>query len=190
LAALGYAIGDVRKVVASHLHQDHIGGLSELRHAEIYISNGEWQSLASPFALMNGLMKDHIDLPGLNWTRVQFNGSRLGPFDSSYDLMGDGSMILLPTPGHTPGSMSLLMQGLQGDPLLLVGDLTYSCELFHEGGITGVGEPKQLHRSSSLVLALESQIPNLRILAAHDPGAARSLSQSGNTTEALRGGAS
>ena len=190
LAALGYATSDVRKVVISHLHQDHIGGLPELRNADIYVSNDEWQTLASPLALLDGLMKDHIDLPGLNWTRVQFNGSRLGPFEASYDLMGDGSMILLPTPGHTRGSMSLLMQRLHGDPLLLVGDLTYSCELFHKGAITGVGDPKQLHRTSALVLELESQVPNLRILAAHDPGAARSLSESGNVSEALPGGAS
>jgi glyoxylase-like metal-dependent hydrolase (beta-lactamase superfamily II) len=171
----------VRKVVISHLHQDHIGGLAELRHADIYVSDVEWRSLASPLALLNGLMRNHLDLPGLKWTRVAFNGAGLGPFDATYDLMSDGSMILLPTPGHTGGSMSLLMQRPHGDPLLLVGDLTYSCELFHGGAITGVGNPKQLRRTGALVQALESHVPNLRILAAHDPGAARSLAESGNT---------
>lgn len=180
LAALGYSIGDVRKVVLSHLHQDHIGGLGELGHAEIIVADDEWQTLASPFAALDGLMKDHIDLPGLNWTRIRFSGPRVGPFEASYDLMGDGSMMLLSTPGHTRGSMSLLMPELGGDPLLLVGDLTYSCELFHRGAITGVGNAKQLRQSSALVLTLERHIPKLRILAAHDPGAAKSLSDSGN----------
>jgi glyoxylase-like metal-dependent hydrolase (beta-lactamase superfamily II) len=189
LSSLGYAISDVRKVVISHLHQDHIGGLPELGHAEIYVSNNEWRSLASPLAVLNGVMKDHIDLPGLNWNRVEFNGPPLEPFGASYDLIGDGSMILLPTGGHTHGSMSLLMQRLHGDPLLLVGDLTYSCELFHRGGIPGVGDAKQLRRSTALVRELESRLLNLRILAAHDPGAARSLSDSRNGAEAPPRGA-
>jgi glyoxylase-like metal-dependent hydrolase (beta-lactamase superfamily II) len=85
--------------------------LPELSHADIFVTTDEWQTLASPLALLDGLIKNHIDLPGLNWTRIQFKGERVGPFEASYDLMGDGSMILLPTPGHTRGSMSLLMQG-------------------------------------------------------------------------------
>jgi N-acyl homoserine lactone hydrolase len=65
LAALGYAMSDVRKVIISHLHQDHIGGLPELGGAKIYVTGEEWQTLASPLALLDGLMKNHIDLPGI-----------------------------------------------------------------------------------------------------------------------------
>jgi N-acyl homoserine lactone hydrolase len=41
LAAIGYDIADVHTAVLSHLHQDHIGGLPELTHAEIVISGEE-----------------------------------------------------------------------------------------------------------------------------------------------------
>ena len=48
LGRLGYAAGDVKTAVISHLHQDHIGGLAELSHADIVVSQAEWDTLSSP----------------------------------------------------------------------------------------------------------------------------------------------
>jgi hypothetical protein len=53
----------------------------------------------------------------------------LAPFTESLDVMGDGSLVLLATPGHTDGSLSLLIRRGASPPLLLVGDLTYGAEL-------------------------------------------------------------
>ena len=69
LGRLGYAAGDVKTAVISHLHQDHIGGLAELSHADI-ISQAEWDTLSSPLPELRGLMRRHIDLPGLRWRRI------------------------------------------------------------------------------------------------------------------------
>ena len=52
LDRLGYAAVDVRTAVLSHLHQDHIGGLAELSHADIMVSQAEWDTLSSPLPLM------------------------------------------------------------------------------------------------------------------------------------------
>ena len=59
LAAIGYDVSDVTTVVLSHLHQDHIGGLGELGHAEIIVSAAEWRTLARPAAVLRGLMRTH-----------------------------------------------------------------------------------------------------------------------------------
>ncbi|MGA8533308.1 MAG: hypothetical protein WB615_04295 [Candidatus Tumulicola sp.] len=87
--------------------------------------------------------------------------------------------MLIPTPGHTPGSISLLVRNSPGSPLLFVGDLTYSCDLLHAGVVPGVGNARQLHVSSAKVRNLESELPGLCILAAHDPAARASLFASG-----------
>jgi glyoxylase-like metal-dependent hydrolase (beta-lactamase superfamily II) len=93
--------------------------------------------------------------------------------------MGDGSLALLPTPGHTPGSVSLLVRRPGMPPLLLAGDLTYGTEILQRGQVPGVGRRRQLTDSSRKVLALAQQCPGLVILPAHDPGAAQRLLESG-----------
>jgi glyoxylase-like metal-dependent hydrolase (beta-lactamase superfamily II) len=65
LGRLGYAASDVKTAVISHLHQDHIGGLAELSGADILVSQAEWDTLSSPLPELRGLMRRHIDLPGL-----------------------------------------------------------------------------------------------------------------------------
>ena len=89
--------------------------------------------------------------------------------------MGDGSLILLPTPGHTAGSMSLLVRRTGRPPLLLVGDLTYGADILQRGQLPGVGHRRQLAQSTRKVLALEEQQPGLVVLPAHDPTAAQRL---------------
>ena len=184
LEAAGHSVSDVRKAVLSHLHQDHIGGIRQLTHAELIVSEAEWQDLLKPLPEPRGLLRRHIDLPGLNWRRVRFqptNDPALAPFTEAFDLMGDGSLILLATPGHTPGSLSLLVRRDGAGALLMVSDLTYAAELIERGQIPGVGDKQQLRATTAKVRELKRNQPRLQILAAHDPGAAEQLRQA-NTT--------
>ena len=185
LGRLGYAVGDVRTAVLSHLHQDHIGGLGELGQAEIVVSRTEWGTLSSPLPEMRGLMTRHIDLPGLRWHRVEpgpTDDPSLAPFVRSHDLFGDGSLVLLPTPGHTPGSMSLLVRDNGRAPLMMVGDLTYDVHLFERGHVPGVGSRRRLREATAMVNKMRERMPGLVVLPAHDPGAAERLAQATGET--------
>jgi N-acyl homoserine lactone hydrolase len=180
LGRLGYASGDVHTAILSHLHQDHIGGLGELSQADIAVSQVEWDTLSSLRPELRGLMTRHIDLPGLRWNRIapaHTNDPDLSSFAGSHDLFGDGSLVLLPTPGHTPGSMSLLVRQAGHRPLLMVGDLTYDVHVLEEGHVPGVGSRRRLRQATSMVNKLRTQMPDLVILPAHDPGAANRLAR-------------
>jgi glyoxylase-like metal-dependent hydrolase (beta-lactamase superfamily II) len=175
LDGLGYDIARVHTVVLSHLHQDHIGGLPGLTHAEIVVSEADWARVRSPFAELNGLLKSHIDLPGLRWTFVTpapVDDPSIAPFTAAHDLFGDGSLLLLPTPGHTPGSLSLFLRQPGMPPMLFVGDLSYDVDLLSAEGVPGVGDRRILTESTRAVNDLKKHHAELVVLAAHDPAAA------------------
>ena len=178
LAQLGYAPADVSTAIVSHLHEDHIGGLPELAGANLLVSAAEWAELSRPAPELRGFLPRHIQLPGLRWHHVspeRAKGASLAPFTESLDVMGDGSLMLLPTPGHTAGSMSLLVRRGTRPPLLLVGDLTYGADILQRGTVPGVGNRRQLAQTTRNVLTLAEHLPGLVVLPAHDPTAAQRL---------------
>jgi glyoxylase-like metal-dependent hydrolase (beta-lactamase superfamily II) len=174
LGALGFSGSDVRKVVVSHLHWDHIGGISHVLHADLLVSQEEWQQLAMPHPEREWFFREHIELPGAKWRPVVFSPTDnplFEHFGGYHDVMGDGSLILLPTPGHTPGSMSMLVRDAGFPPLLLVGDLTYETDMLFRDQVPGTGNAEQLRSSFAKVRGLKEKLPSLVILPAHDPGA-------------------
>ncbi len=180
LEAINLAAADVCKVIVSHLHFDHIGGLAHVPQAELLVSKDEWQRLDAPNPERDWILREHIELPGANWQPVEFvptSDPLLAAFGVCYDCMGDGSMILLPTPGHTPGSMSLLVRSTGLPPLLFVGDLTYELEPLHNNQVPGIGDGEQLKASFEKVRELEKALPDLVVIPSHDPFATQKLAE-------------
>jgi N-acyl homoserine lactone hydrolase len=130
------------------------------------------------------------DLPGLRWHKITAEpagDSGPAPFRSCHDLFGDGSLVLLPTPGHTPGSMSLLVRRPGLPPLIMVGDVTYDAHLLEAGHVPGVGSRRRLRETTAMINKMSQQYPGLVILPAHDPGAASRLAQATGQSPTLAG---
>ena len=114
LAARGLAPGDVDVAVVSHLHFDHCGGLAQLPDARMVVQQAEWEAaFHGPLVDFGVFNPDDFDL-----------GHDRQVLDGEHDLFGDGSVMVVPTPGHTAGHQSLVIEGR----LLLTGDACY-CRL-------------------------------------------------------------
>ena len=178
LEGLGYSAADVRKVIVSHLHFDHVGCIANVPQAELLVSRDEWRQLSGPHPERDFIFREHIELPSAKWCQIDFaptSDPLFAPFGGCFDVMGDGSMTLLPTPGHTPGSTSMLVRTDGLPPLLLVGDLTYEVGLLMKDQVPGTGDKTQLRSSFAKVRTLKMQLPDLVILPAHDPAATEAL---------------
>lgn len=124
LKRLGLANEPLRWVVLSHLHTDHAGGLASLRAEQLLVSRTEWRRAVGFPGRLRGYLPQHWPahvVPRL----VDFDAHPIGPFPASYDVAGDRSLMLVPTPGHTPGHMSMLVTAGRRR-LLLAGDLCES----------------------------------------------------------------
>ena len=129
LQAVGIAPSDVRWVILSHLHTDHAGGLAPFAGCEVLVTRTEWERATGLGGRLRGYLPQHWPA-GLQPRLLDFNGPPLGPFAASLDLAGDGLLVVVPTPGHTPGHASLLVRGREhsylcaGDLVKTAGELT------------------------------------------------------------------
>ena len=186
LARAGFSASDVRKAVISHLHFDHVGGIAQIPQADLLVSSREWAMLSEPHPEREWILREHIEIPSAKWRQVSFQPTDdplFEVFDGVVDVAGDGSMILLPTPGHTPGSMSMLIRRPGWAPILLVADLTYEADLLEQDVIPGTGDRDALLASFAKVRRLKEKLPGLVIIASHDAKAGELLAQATGSGE-------
>jgi glyoxylase-like metal-dependent hydrolase (beta-lactamase superfamily II) len=93
LGAVGLMPDDIDIVVCSHLHPDHCGCNEYFRRATIFCHAAELETARADGAEQQGYLPQE-------WNHPQ--GFRT--FDGEHDVFGDGRMVLVPMPGHTPGS--------------------------------------------------------------------------------------
>lgn len=126
LKQAGVSPADVRWVVLSHLHTDHAGGVADFPAAQIVVARAEWSRAQGIPGRIRGYLPDRWP-PAVTPTLIDLTGPALGPFAATHDVAGDGRLLVVPTPGHTPAHVALLVRDSAGD-LLLGGDICHTGE--------------------------------------------------------------
>jgi len=148
LAHIGLRRQDVRTVLLSHLHPDHVAGLMDFPEAEWIVTADAWNAVArkSGFgallaAFVPGLLPANFESRARLLEASAFNGPPLDPFGPTHDLFGDGSATLVALPGHARGQIGLLAK-TAGGALFFVSDACWLSESYREcrtpGAITRI----------------------------------------------------
>jgi N-acyl homoserine lactone hydrolase len=111
----------------SHYHGDHVGQVASFPQATLLIGKGDWEALNAP-----------TPNPGVNPANFSHwisGGGKVEPVIGDKDVFGDGSVIMLNTPGHTPGHHSLLVKLKDKGNVLITGDLAHFRENYDSNGV-------------------------------------------------------
>jgi N-acyl homoserine lactone hydrolase len=127
LAQLHLKPEQITFVAISHYHGDHIGQVASFPQATLLIGKADWDALndAKPNAGINPASVAH-------WIS---GGGKVEPVSGDKDVFGDGSVIMLNTPGHTPGHHSLLVKLQEKGNVLITGDLAHFRENYDSNGV-------------------------------------------------------
>ena len=171
LERLGYRCDDVRTVILTHLHEDHVGGLRDLPKAKVVLSQAEWDARYTRMFGFIPMFYEPSYASVEHWERVRFESGAFHTFDRSQDLFGDGTIRLLPTPGHTPGHACAMVD--MGDyQLMVTGDCLYTLrhlattqvQAFRLNDRSGNEQVDSIGK----IAALQRVLPGLHLLVGHD----------------------
>jgi glyoxylase-like metal-dependent hydrolase (beta-lactamase superfamily II) len=173
LHELGIEPGDVKKLVLTHMHTDHSGGLEHFPDTEILVSAAELKVASGTMGRLRGFLPNRWP----SWfdpTGFEPRAEPFGPFEKSLSLTDAGDVRIVPTPGHTPGHVSVVLD--EGDQVLFfAGDTSYDESLMVEGAIDGVcPDPKAAVQTMARIRELAADRPTV-YLPGHDPEAERRL---------------
>jgi glyoxylase-like metal-dependent hydrolase (beta-lactamase superfamily II) len=184
LARLGIGPHDVRRVVMTHLHTDHAGGLHHFPDREILVSRAELEFAAG----RRGRLRAYTNARWPAWfdpTPIDLRPEPVGPFPRSLRLTEAGDVVLVPLPGHTPGQVGVLVQDAD-HTVLIAGDASYTQEAMLRGAIDGVGADEDAQRlTHERIRAYAAAVPTV-YLVAHDAQTAEPSPSGGASRRARR----
>jgi glyoxylase-like metal-dependent hydrolase (beta-lactamase superfamily II) len=115
LAEIGYKPTDITYLALSHNHYDHSANANQFAGATWLVQKAERAVMFPPTPPANP------SAASLRYSALQNSKTIL--LDGDHDVFGDGSVVIISTPGHTPGHQSLFVKLAKTGPVLLSGDL-------------------------------------------------------------------
>ena len=171
LAAAGYDRKRLRYVLLTHSHWDHVSGVPDFPGVPVLVTAAEHRFIAEGgFATAIARSLDPSVFQDYGFDERPYLG-----FDQSRDLYGDGSIVIVPAPGHTPGSVVIFVTLPGGARYAFVGDLVWMleglAELEERPWLVkkSIGEDPVAFKQSLLRMsAIAMRYPQITIVPAHD----------------------
>lgn len=175
LAARGIEADEIGNIVVTHLHMDHAGGIEDFPEAVLWVDRREWAA-----ASKRRLLKSYDPVPYADHRQVrpldlEHPHESYGPMPAHHDLFGDGTVVLLSTPGHTPGHLSVMVN-TQRRSYLLTGDCAWVDAHWqgpsHKGFFARTmleDDPTAAMQSVHRIRDWARRFPEITVIAGHEP---------------------
>jgi glyoxylase-like metal-dependent hydrolase (beta-lactamase superfamily II) len=173
LRALGIASRDVKRVVLTHQHMDHDGGLVHFPESEILVASGELQTARGYLGRLRGYLR-HRWPSWFDPKPLSLAAESFGPFAASRRLTQAGDVVAVATPGHTADHISVVVRD-GGIDYFLAGDTSYNEDLMLEGRLDGVSADEQVTIATLDAIRRFARSRPTVYLPTHDPEAADRL---------------
>jgi len=153
-----------QKVFFTHLHPDHTAGVPALPKSTEYAIHPKEMNFLVRATLLGSHFKDLQQLKTLDFRKAQ----EIPPFSRCLDLLGDGSLWAVATPGHTEGHTSYIVNAKNG-PVLIIGDAAF----YYWGFENGIGsmidaDKEEAQKGREQLLAFSKQFPQMKVFLGHE----------------------
>jgi glyoxylase-like metal-dependent hydrolase (beta-lactamase superfamily II) len=165
----------IRWVILSHVHLDHSGGLMDLPRVPVLLTREELQFAFDPAVQAKGfVIPAHTQkFPPADAPTLKFDPHPYETFDESADLYGDGSVVVVPLRGHTPGSVGIFVNLDPHHRLFYVGDAVDEARGFEDRVGKSLllrdsdNDPARANQIVAKLNQLHQMVPELAIIPAH-----------------------
>lgn len=179
LKSLGYSMGDVRYIVLTHFHADHVCHLSSFPDAKVFVdlqefslfqTRSKFQNIASGVfgeLIPEDIFKRYIPIQERQTERLP---AEMG---IGFDLFGDGTLITVPLPGHSPHHFGVLVDRPNDTPVLYAADTDWTMHSLMSGNPAGwfaklvQADDAQTMASKTLVRNFARSVGS--VVLCHDP---------------------
>lgn len=165
----------LKRVILSHSHWDHAGGVLDFPEARVGVAAAELALLHNPSTGPGGTWASQIGAASIQWETLAFQPIPFKGYPESLDLYQDGKVVLVPMPGHTPGSVGLFVTADSGTVYFFIGDVAWTVAALKQGepkfwvaGKLVDSDAQQTQTTLEKVRALMQAEPNLVVIPAHD----------------------